>query len=125
MQKTVLSQGRLCACIPGCRIHLLCGESMFPNRRQALKFAGLSMACVPGTWLKGESQAPSAERSHATALVTPGLRQAGETSDTRRLQRALDEAQTRGGGTVLIPAGNHVSGTLLLRSNVSVWLDNG
>jgi polygalacturonase len=83
------------------------------------------MAGVPSTWLKGESQGLAAETSQATTLVTPGLRQAGETSDTRRLQRALDEAQTRGGGTVLIPAGNYVSGTLLLRSNVSVWLDNG
>ena len=83
------------------------------------------MAVAPGAWLKGESQSPSAEMSRATALVTPGLRQVGETSDTRRLQRALDEAQTRGGGTVLIPAGNYVSGTLLLRSNVSIWLDNG
>ena len=99
---------------------------MFSNRRQALKFAGLGMAAAaPGSWLEGVPQDLPTGITRGAAFVTPGARQSGEVSDTGRLQRALDEAQTRSGGTVLIPAGHYVSGTLLLRSNVSVWLDNG
>lgn len=98
---------------------------MFPNRRQALKFAGLGLASAPGAWLNGVSQDLATEKSCLTIFVTPGSRRTDEASDTGRLQRALDEAQTRGGGTVFIPAGHYISGTLLLRSNVSIWLDNG
>ncbi|HEY4358575.1 MAG TPA: glycosyl hydrolase family 28 protein [Acidobacteriaceae bacterium] len=97
----------------------------FVNRRQALKFAGLGISAAPGGWFAGAAQSPLPEAQRATPFFTPGPRQSGEASDTKRLQRALDEAQTRGGGTVFIPSGHYVSGTLLLRSNVSVWLDNG
>jgi polygalacturonase len=49
----------------------------------------------------------------------------GETNDTKAIQRAIDAVHERGGGTVHIPAGNYVCGSLLLRSNISLWLDNG
>ncbi|HEY0264729.1 MAG TPA: glycosyl hydrolase family 28 protein [Granulicella sp.] len=70
-------------------------------------------------------QSPTVEAPHTTAFVVPGPRQSGESSDTARLQRAMDEAHTRGGGTVFLQAGQYISGTLQLRSNVSIWLDNG
>ena len=48
--------------------------------------------------------------------------------DVRRfggLQNAIDAAARDGGGTVYVPAGRYVCGTIHLQSHVSVWLDNG
>lgn len=58
-------------------------------------------------------------------VVFPGARAGGETSDTKMLQRAIDQAGEHGGGTVHIVPGRYLSGSLLLRSHVSLWLDSG
>ncbi len=47
------------------------------------------------------------------------------TKDTRAIQSAIDSAEKQGGGTVTIPAGRYLSGTIHLKSNVTLHLDNG
>jgi polygalacturonase len=49
----------------------------------------------------------------------------GETVCTEALQRAIDAAGEAGGGTVVVPAGTFVSGTLWMRSNVTLHLEPG
>lgn len=49
----------------------------------------------------------------------------GRRLDTRELQRAVDACATAGGGTVRFPAGTYLSGTLILRSRVTLWLEAG
>src|SRR5438093_6291884 len=49
----------------------------------------------------------------------------GETNTTRNLQAAIDAAANAGGGTVFVPAGKYVTGTLWLRSNINLHLDAG
>ncbi len=49
----------------------------------------------------------------------------GRTGATGALQAAIDVAAQRGGGTVYIPAGNFVTGSLLLRSRITLHLDAG
>jgi hypothetical protein len=49
----------------------------------------------------------------------------GLAKDTLFLQAAIDRASARGGGVVVFPAGRYVSGTLHLRSNVSLRLSEG
>lgn len=44
---------------------------------------------------------------------------------TAELQQLIDTAADKGGGTVLIPPGRHVTGTLRLRSNVRLWIEPG
>src|SRR5689334_5080201 len=64
----------------------------------------------------------------ATDAVTPlsfGAKANGEAKDTRAIQAALDTVHQAGGGTVRFPVGRHLSGLVQLRSNVSIWLDNG
>jgi polygalacturonase len=49
----------------------------------------------------------------------------GQTSCTAALQRAIDQCGSNGGGTVLVPAGGYVTGSLWMRSNVTLHLEAG
>lgn len=54
-----------------------------------------------------------------------GARGDGLAKDTAGIQAALDAAAQAGGGEVVLPAGTYLSGTLHLRSNATVRLENG
>jgi len=41
------------------------------------------------------------------------------------IQNAIDECSRNGGGVVLIPQGNFVSGTILIKDNVNLKLETG
>jgi hypothetical protein len=49
----------------------------------------------------------------------------GVVKDTAALQAAIDAAAKRGGGVVLLPPGRYLSGTIHLRSNVSIRFAGG
>ena len=49
----------------------------------------------------------------------------GQRLDTTSLQAAVEACAGTGGGTVRFPAGNYLSGTLFLKSNVTLWLEAG
>jgi polygalacturonase len=42
----------------------------------------------------------------------------GKTLNTLAIQKAIDECNSKGGGSVYFPAGKFVSGTIQLKSNV-------
>ncbi len=48
-----------------------------------------------------------------------------KTKDTLSIQKAIDEANRTGGGTVYFPPGNYLSGTLFLKSNVTLYFEAG
>jgi polygalacturonase len=54
-----------------------------------------------------------------------GARGDGAAKDTVALQAAIDSAAQRGGGTVWLSAGRYLSGTLHLKSHVTLYLDSG
>ena len=45
--------------------------------------------------------------------------------ETDSLDKAIDACAAAGGGTVYFPAGTYLSGTVRLRSNITLWLDSG
>ncbi len=45
--------------------------------------------------------------------------------DTKAIQLAIDHCTKNGGGTVFFPPGTWLSGTVFLKSNVTIYLDNG
>src|SRR5947208_3583932 len=49
----------------------------------------------------------------------------GKTLCTAATQKAIDTAAERGGGTVVVPAGTFVTGTLWMRSNIALHLEPG
>ncbi len=49
----------------------------------------------------------------------------GKTLDSPAINKAIDAASAAGGGTVYIPAGTFLSGSIHLKSNISLYLDQG
>jgi hypothetical protein len=49
----------------------------------------------------------------------------GRTPDTEPIQKAIDTCTAQGGGIVRLPVGQYLSGSLLLKNNVTLHLDAG
>jgi polygalacturonase len=49
----------------------------------------------------------------------------GETLDTAAIQSAIDACAQAGGGTIHVPAGRYVTGSLFLKSDTTLYLDAG
>lgn len=49
----------------------------------------------------------------------------GKTLDTLSINKAIDAAALAGGGTVYFPAGTYLSFSIHLKSNITLYLDNG
>jgi len=49
----------------------------------------------------------------------------GNNLDSKAINKAIDAASAVGGGTVYLPAGNYLSGSIHLKSNISLFLDQG
>lgn len=54
-----------------------------------------------------------------------GARSDGFTLCTRFIQQAIDDCSRAGGGTVLVPAGTFNTGTIYLKSGVTLYLEKG
>ncbi|MEO6844247.1 MAG: glycoside hydrolase family 28 protein [Ginsengibacter sp.] len=54
-----------------------------------------------------------------------GAKGNGADMDTKSINSAIDAAATAGGGTVYFPAGNYLSGSIRLKSNITLYLDAG
>ncbi len=54
-----------------------------------------------------------------------GAKGDGQTINTTAIQAAIDKAFDNGGGTVLVRDGTHVFGTIILKSNVTLFIESG
>jgi polygalacturonase len=105
------------------------------GRRGFLKRAGQGLAAAPllAAW---PSVIEAQKSPRKPAPVTPaikvhlnardmGAKGDGITKDTLALQQALDRANLLGGGEVLVPAGDYLTGPLVLRSNTTLRIEEG
>lgn len=58
-------------------------------------------------------------------VLSFGAKGDGRTLDTKAIQEAIEKAAQVGGGTVYFPSGKYISGTLFLKSFVSLHLEPG
>src|SRR5688500_10157455 len=49
----------------------------------------------------------------------------GQTLDSSAIQSAIEACAAQGGGSVYLPAGQYLTGSLFLRNNISLHLDSG
>lgn len=54
-----------------------------------------------------------------------GAKGNGEQLDSPAINKTIDAAEKAGGGTVYFPAGTYLSGTIRLKSNITLYLDQG
>lgn len=75
----------------------------------------------------GQPDAAATVNTNPAALSVRdcGAAGGGATLDTKAIQSAIDAATGAGGGTVRFPAGRYLSGTIFLKSNVTIHLDPG
>lgn len=53
-----------------------------------------------------------------------GAKGDGITNNMQAIQRAIDQCSEQGGGVVVVPAGRFLTGSIRLKDNVHLWLDN-
>ena len=68
-------------------------------------------------------QSRAAEDSAFFDVTNFGAVGDGQTKDTIALQKAIDACHARGGGTVYLPNGVYLTGTLILKSNVTLHIE--
>lgn len=61
----------------------------------------------------------------ALNVTAYGAKGDGKTIDTKSINKAIETAATQGGGTVYFPAGDYLTGSIHLQSNVSLYIDQG
>ena len=94
------------------RIHLLIGCML------VLLLVGCAIKTTAGSGAEGRS-------ANVVNIRDFGASGDGRSSATKQIQAAIDAAAAAGGGTVLVPAGQYVTGTLWMKSNVTVHIDAG
>jgi hypothetical protein len=67
----------------------------------------------------------TAQRSSVFNILYYGAKGDGKTVNTLAFRQAIDACAKSGGGTVYVPAGEFVSGTIVLRSHINLYLEAG
>jgi polygalacturonase len=67
----------------------------------------------------------AAQRSIFFNIRDHGAKGDGKTLDTAAINKAIETAASKGGGTVYFPAGTYLSFSIRLKSNITIHLDNG
>jgi len=92
-----------------------------PLSRRAL-FAAAPAALPFALTAQQQTTAPPDLGARVYNVRTYGAKGDGKTLDTAAIQTAIDTCTRERGGTVLIPAGDFVVGTVELKSNVTLHL---
>ena len=71
------------------------------------------------------SEDPGPDQQPRLSVMDFGAKGDGMARDTEAIQSAIDCAASAGGGTVYLPAGTYVSGSIWLRNNIELHLNAG
>jgi len=98
------------------------------NRRNLLDMAGRLALAGAAAAPSGAAQTnpPTAAAGLSTFNVRNyGAAGDGKAKDTGAIQRAIDACFAARGGVVYLPPGDYLSGAIVLKSNVTLWLEAG
>lgn len=85
----------------------------------------VGMACLVVSALCGGASADSTARGGVFDVRTYGAVGDGATLDTQAIQKTIDACAEAGGGKVYLQGGTFLSGTLRLKSNVTLFVEAG
>ena len=88
----------------------------------ALTVAGASMISVKAVAAPGVPDGDKLSGTRIYNIQDYGAKGDGKTLNTAAIQSAIDACHKDKGGTVLIPAGDFIAGTLELKSNVTLHI---
>lgn len=94
------------------------------NMRKPAEFLAIGLLALAASVARTTQAAPPTEPKVFNVLAY-GASANGVALDTRALQAAIDACNASGGGTVWVPAGSYHTGTLRLKSDVTLSLDYG
>src|SRR5579863_10345941 len=108
-------------------------ESIIGARRHVLRTMSGAFTVLAGSSLlpSGHAQAeqsspnPSSKPESFFSIRGFGARGNGKDVDTDAFNHAIAAAESAGGGTVFVPAGNYLCFSIHLASNVTLHLDSG
>ncbi len=95
------------------------------HRREFVSKLAVAGSAVAASSVLVRAEATPGAARHAFLARDFGALANGTARDTKALQAAIDACAAAGGGTVTLTAGTYLSGTLLLRSQVTLHLEAG
>jgi hypothetical protein len=102
------------------------------TRRIFLKHAGIGLLAVPAAAMaKNNLFNPTKNKAKQPSTTVSlnvrdfGAKGDGLVKDTLAIQQAINRCNILGGGEVLVPAGNYLTGAIALRTNVLLRLEKG
>jgi len=101
------------------------GQSIVNKQRILLSAIAASLVFLISPARVTQSSPESATDSHVYNVKTFGATGDGKTLDTPAINKTIDFAAAAGGGTVYFPAGNYLSVSIHLKSNIALYLDQG
>lgn len=105
---------------------LVSGDNrMINNFCVRLAFSVLMSMFVPLLCEAQNSTNLSTERVKDYIITQYGAVQGGESLCTTAIQNAIDECANAGGGRVVVPPGTFLTGTVFVKSNVEIHLEEG
>jgi polygalacturonase len=67
----------------------------------------------------------SAQTKSFTNILDFGAKADGQTLITQNIKSAIDSLSAKGGGTLFFPAGEYLTGPIILKSNITIYIDAG
>jgi polygalacturonase len=101
---------------PGVKVLIM---KLYPSSRRGF-LLGMAAAAAPGAMLAQTGGRPGIHDVHRYGAAGDGVH-----VDTGAIQAAVDRCAQSGGGTVLFRSGVYLSGTIVLKSNVSLQIRAG
>lgn len=83
------------------------------------------LAQVEGDFLVNQPSLSRFETQNFYNILNYGAKGDGKTLDTDAINKTIETAANHGGGTVFFPAGTYLSFSIHLKSNITIYLDNG